>query len=334
MDKNAYQNELDQVHYTDSGRAQLTAQLMQAQWAEKKPARRFGWMRRGAAAAIAAVLLVGTAAAVGNSLWENYFGHLDEGQQTVIDQLSQDLPAVTSNGTVMKPLAAFGDREFYYLMLEIQAPEGTVLPAYSEDEGFYQLFGDRAEDFITLKAADGTDIAMVPSFSWIDEDPTDNILTAVIQLWSADGTQFNDGQDKILHIPGLWVQSPDKEYTPILTGSWEFNIGGHVGDSQTRQLDVTGVTTENDQCGALTLEKLEISSLGMYWRYSWSEPVEGVVPGAELTVVLDDGSTVSLSNSMGSFGENWSENSGYFATPIDVSHVTGIRWGDTLISMN
>ena len=42
-------------------------------------------------------------------LWEEYFGPLDQGQQAVVESLSETLPdAVTSNGATMTPLAAFG----------------------------------------------------------------------------------------------------------------------------------------------------------------------------------------------------------------------------------
>ena len=137
MDKNTFQTELDQVRFTPQGRAALTEALMEG---EAAPARRpMSWAKRGMAAALAAVVLAGSAVAAG-SLWDRYFGHLDEDQQEVIETLSRNLPAAESNGTTMTPLAAFGDQDFYYLMLEIRAPEGTVLPDYGEDEGFYQLF--------------------------------------------------------------------------------------------------------------------------------------------------------------------------------------------------
>ena len=141
MDKNAFQTEMNRVAFTPAGREALTEALM-----EGAPARRsMGWARRGLAAALAAVVLAGSALAAG-TLWERYFGRLDETQQEIIGTLSQELPAAESNGTTMTPLAAFGDQDFYYLMLEIRAPEGTVLPDYGEDEGYYQLFGDTLEE--------------------------------------------------------------------------------------------------------------------------------------------------------------------------------------------
>lgn len=327
MDKNAFQTELDRVSFTPAGRAALTEALMRG---EPAPVRRSGsWRRRCAAA----VVLIGSAVAAG-TLWDRYFGRLDEDQQEVIETLSQDLPAAESNGTTMTPLAAFGDQDFYYLMLEIRAPEGTVLPDYSEDEGFYQLFGDTLEEDVTLTDASGQDVLCTLDYDWINDDPADNLLTAVIRLWSMENANLCDGTDKVLHIPGLWVQSPDKVYTPILTGGWDFNIGSHSGGIESLTPDVAGVTVEDEDCGTMTMEYLRLSPLGMRIRHSWSEPVEGILPGASLSVVMEDGSEVSLKDTVGSCGENWNEEYGPFEAPIDLSKAVAVRWGTAEIPLN
>ena len=128
MEQNIYRNELERLRFTEKGKAALTDALMAEQTAGESR-RHARWMKRGVAAALAAVLLVGTAAAVAGSLWENYFGLLDQGQQEVLENLSKGLPAaVTSNGTTITPLDAFGAKGVLYLMLEVEAPAGTVLP--------------------------------------------------------------------------------------------------------------------------------------------------------------------------------------------------------------
>ena len=142
MDRNAYQSELDQVQFTEAGRSALTDALM-AEQAGPPVQHRSLWMKRGMAAVLAAVLLVGTAAAVTASLWDSFFGRLDPGEQAVVDTLSGGLPgAVSAGGAMMTPMAAFGMDGVFYLMLEIQAPEGTVLPPLDGENETYQLFGD------------------------------------------------------------------------------------------------------------------------------------------------------------------------------------------------
>lgn len=329
MEQNVYKNELNRVAFTETGRAALTDALLEA-----RPAPRRNWTRKGLAALLAAVLLVGSVGAAAGPVWNRFFDSLDEEQQAVIDTLSQELPAAESNGTVMTPLAAFGDQDFYYLMLEIRAPDGTVLPDYSKDEGFYQLFGDTPEEDVALTDSSGRDLLCTLDYKWLNEDPTDNVLTAVIRLWSMEDADLCDGTDKILHIPGLWVQSPDKIYTPVLSGSWDFNIGRHPGGIESRTPDVTGVTVEHDECGTMTMEYLRLSPLGMRIRHSWSQPKEGIYPGESLSVVMDDGSEVALEGTVGSCGENWNEEYGPFETPIDLNKAVAVRWGSAEIPLN
>src|SRR5699024_8379360 len=104
MDRNVYQSELDRVRFTEAGKSALTDALLAAQAVPAKQRGRGPWMKRGAIAALAAVLLVGSAAAVTVSLWDGFFGGLDPSEQAVVDTLSGDLPgAVSSNGAVMTP---------------------------------------------------------------------------------------------------------------------------------------------------------------------------------------------------------------------------------------
>lgn len=361
IDENAYRTELDQVYFTATGRQALIDALMNPEnginsanpkdqqdqkegknmdmEVSKKQAHtpvsnRKIWKRVGIAAGLAAVLLVGTALAAAGPLWENYFGHLDENQQNMIDSLSQTLPAVESNGTVMTPLAAFGDPDFYYLMLEIQAPENITLPNYTEDEGYYQLFGDQLGEDITLTDANGQELYNYPEFEWIKRSGESNKLTAVIRLWPQEGVDFSDGTDKILHIPGLWVQDPDKNYTQILSGSWDFNIGANHGNIKILTLDTSGITIEHEECGTLIPDFLRISPLGMRWRYHWTHPVEGIMPGVELAVIMDDGTEIPLVNSMGSSDENWDESYGPFQSPVDLEKAIAVRWGTVEIPLN
>ncbi len=330
MDKNAFRTELDRVAFTPQGREALAEALIKG---EAVPTRRRGnWAKRGMAAALAAVVLAGSSMAAG-TLWDRYFGHLDGDQQEIMETLSRELPAAESNGTVMTPLAAFGDQDFYYLMLEIKAPEGTVFRDYSEEEGFYQLFGGIPEEDVTLTDANGLDILCTLDYDWFNDDPEDNILTAVIRLWSMEDADLCDGTDKTLHIPGLWVQSPEKIYTPVLTGSWDFNIGTHSGGMQSRVVDVSGVTVENADCGTMTMEYLRLSPLGMRIRHSWSAPKEGIYPGAPLSVVMKDGSEVALENTVGTCGENWNEEYGPFEAPIDLEKAAAVRWGTAEIPL-
>ncbi len=336
MDKNAFQTEMNRVAFTPAGREALTEALMKGKAA---PARRSGaWVRRGMAAALAAVVLAGSAVAAG-TLWERYFERLDETQQEIIETLSRELPAAESNGTTMTPLAAFGDQDFYYLMLEIRAPEGTVLPDYGEDEGYYQLFNPDAGESVTLLDGAGNDIRGNLEFEWMPRTGDSRVLTVVIRLWPIEGVNFSDGTDKVLHIPGLWVQSPDKIYTPVLSGSWDFNIGTHTGNVENRTLDTTGVTVEDERFGTVTLDALRVSPLGLYYRSSWAHGAEDdtlLCPPLEVSVVMADGKEIYLDNTIGSGRDDecWYESYGPFEAPIDLSKAVCVRWNGVEVPLH
>ena len=85
MDRNVYQSELDRVRFTEAGKSALTDALLAEQAVPAKQRGRGPWMKRGAIAALAAVLLVGTAAAVGVSQgWVHFFSSEEEILETTI----------------------------------------------------------------------------------------------------------------------------------------------------------------------------------------------------------------------------------------------------------
>ena len=150
----------------------------------------------------------------------------------MVDTLSGGLPgAVSAGGAMMTPMAAFGMDGVFYLMLEIQAPEGTVLPPLDGENETYQLFGDDIlnGEWLELREPDGGDPAISYSteFTWLeDPDPADNTLTVVLSIL-ADG----DLEGKVLHIPGLWKQTDGKAYTEIFSGDFDFVLSGSISRS-------------------------------------------------------------------------------------------------------
>lgn len=79
MDRNVYQSELDRVRFTEAGKSALADALMTGRAESEQRRGRGPWMKRGAIAALAAVLLVGTAAAVGVSQgWIHFFSSEEE----------------------------------------------------------------------------------------------------------------------------------------------------------------------------------------------------------------------------------------------------------------
>lgn len=361
MEQNVYRSELERLRFTEQGRAELTDALMAEQAA---PRRRSPWVKRGVAAALAAVLLVGTAAAVTFPLWEEFFGHMDAGQQAVVKTLSGTLPgAATSNGATMTPLAAFGGQGALYLMLEVEAPEGTVLPELGENAVYWLSGGVEPEVRTRLETADGRereDIGYSLDVTCLeDDDPTDNKITLVAEV-NASG----DLAGLTLHIPGLWEWGSDNTYKAVFTGDFDFPISEDLGKDSTVALDVVGVTAQTPW-GPITMETLELSPLGIRWSYRIDEATaqaaqeaeqaameappavmavdeDGaatavqveITPSAPLSVVLRDGTEISIAEGFYGTEDGLQVCSGAFAAPVDLSQADHLLWGETRIPLN
>lgn len=364
MEQNVYRSELERLGFTEEGRAALTDALMAEQTAPSAR-RRQPWMKRGVAAALAAVLLVGTAAAVTLPLWEEYFGPMDQGQLAVVEQLSETLPdAVTSGGATMTPLAAFGGHGALYLMLEVEAPEGTVLPALGEDETYWLSSNDNPEtQRMGLETAEGRqpeDLSYSIGITCLeDADPADNKISLVV-----DVTASGDLTGLTLHIPGLWKWEADGSFTAVFTGEFDFPISADMGEDCVTTLDVAGVSTRTNW-GPVTLETLELSPLGVRWTYRIDEATaqaageaeqaaaeeppavtaadeDGsataveieILPSAPLSVVLEDGTEISVAGGFFTEEDGLQVCSGSFSAPVDLARADHLLWGDTKIPLN
>ena len=364
MEQNAYRSELNRVELTAAGKTALTDALM-GEGTAPRTARHRHWTRRGVAAALAAVLLVGTAAAVTVSLWDDYFGPLDQGQREVVEHLGETLPAaVTCNGATMTPLDAFGAEGVLYLMLEVEAPAGTTLPALEEEEAVYWLSGGVEPEVRTrLETPEGhetEDISYSLDITCLeDDDPTDNQITMAVNI-SAD----QDLAGLVLRIPGLWKWGMDNTFTPVFTGDFAFPISENLGKGSAVTLDVAGISTQTNW-GPITLETLEFSPLGARWSYridevtaqaareAEQEALENppavtilgedgspmamqveIIPNASLTVVMKDGTQTEITDQFSGEEDGVQSCAGTFGTPVDLSRVEYLLWGDTRIPLN
>ena len=330
------------------------------------------------AAAVAAAFTV-SALAAGRLLGGNLFGDvfsrgndsLTPGQMETIDQLVQtfegrdgSIPAaVTDNGASITPIAALADENIYYLRLRVEAPEGTALPDldWERDGACYQLFGPETADRLTLEPAQGAYPADTFGYqldfrSLPDSEPNDNVKEFVVQFTnlSDDGIALNDGVSKVLTIRGLWTQSSDKDYTPIFTGTFAFDIGLNFR-SQAVELDADGLTWRHDLLDYTnTMQAMTLSPLSLSYRVDCAMPENdriGAQVGA-VKIVLKDGSvfysesteyneqlaryiqeeniTLPLTGEPTGVFENYI----VFDQPLDLSQVDYVQYGDSKIPVN
>lgn len=185
---------------------------------------------------------------------------VSQGQVEVANALGQNFKeqSITSNGMTMTMKAAYGDAYMLHLYLQVEAPEGTVLP-----DGIIYEFRDRNDmdhDFVTVGEdapydslrTNVREITAMP-----DNDPSDNKkdFTIVLsnqyipeRIQDEPGTEcldrLNDGVSKYLNITGIYEQvvnmyGDDDGYIPFATGEFTFDIG-LINEAETVEIDVAG----------------------------------------------------------------------------------------------
>ena len=342
----------------DTGRIKALTRQKLRQQAQRPAGQRTGRFTRGLLiAAAAAVMCTATVAAarlgVADS-FKGYFGDLTAAEKQLVEQHgTTDMPApVTSNGTTITLLAAYGDAYNCYVRLRVAAPEGTVLRIPdSQTEGDLMLRGTE-EDGI-LETADYDFSGMGYSVKWEDSIPGDNTLEGVVymgsQMLSDDAAQrvgetrmrFDDGQPKWLHITGLAVYSASLgQYTEtVLEGDWRFELPDLSTQATPIEVDASGLTVESTEPGRMIyLDAFRISSTYIQVKYDSDSIDDFDAPPCEpeggWALVLDDGTEVTL-GSEDPQGGGWNNSHVdifyRFAAPIDVTQVDHIRFGDQII---
>lgn len=328
-----------------------------------------------AAAAIVAALTASAFAVVhitgAGELMQGFFARdgepLSTGQIENLDQVGQTFgEGVTDNGATITPIAALADENCYYLRLRIEAPEGTALPDLNPDtDGYYQLFGNQwPEEELTFVSESGESIEGIDiNCEWQpDSNPTDSVKEVVIRF-TAQGTEpavYNNQEGKILTIRGLWIQAPDKGYTPVFTGNFVLDVGGHferrtlaVDCGGADYVDITGLGY------TMWLDRVELSPLSIsVWFRDNVKPdqtsrvhfggSQGFCEG--LQIVLKDG-TVAFDNvptwKYDPADLNWDASTmladgpindrncyGPFEQPLDLDQVDYIKFGDHIIPVH
>lgn len=346
-----------------------------------RPVKKFTATRLLIAAGLAAALSVSAFAAdrfFGAGEWfQNFFlprdAALSQGQLEAIDQVGQvfggedgSAPApVTSNGATITPVAAIADENVYYLRLRVEAPDGVVLPDL-DGEHYYQFFdsGNYNESKLAVEPAEGAypdrAFGLTETFTVLpDSEPNDNLKEFVITFsnHSYEGIALNDGVSKVLTIHGLWIQDKYKEYTPVFTGQFRFDIGLNF-QSQTVDLDAKGISwTDQTLDYTNTVEYMTLSPLSLSYCYHTTLPDNRYFgPAVSISIVLKDGTefvpgydttqetidylrgyyNMAPEDILPLSGEPGPDTEGYFLfdEPLDLSQVDYVTFGDVKIPVN
>lgn len=319
MDQNTYRQELQEVRYTDAGRAALVEQLMAAQAADQ-PARRKGWGRKGVVMVLAAVLLVTAAAAVTAPVWLSYFGGLDEQQQAVVENMEtteSGLPtAAESEGVTITPLSILGSKNQLYIMLEIRAPEGTV---FTEDGSYLLKTSVKPKVTPTGMTAHSGHFTVLEAGT---KEP--NVLTCVDEISAS-----YDLGGGTYQVRGL-TDRTTRDW--IFKGQWDIPLPEDLTGNQVLEPEAEGVIVETEQ-GIFTLDSISVSPLGVYWQFHFDGTNE---PMIHVALKMKDGSRVEAGPRQMVMGAQGSLQTATapFEKPVDLSQAVAVYWGNVEIPLD
>lgn len=319
MDKFTYRQELQQVRYTDAGRAALVEQLMAAQAAEQ-PIQRKRWGRKGFMAVLAAVLLVTAAAAATAPVWLSYFSGLDEQQQKVVGDMETPEsglpPAAEADGVTITPLSILGSQNQLYIVLEIRAPEGTV---FTEDGDYVLMSSVKPKVTPTEMVGYGGHFTVLEAGT---REP--NVLTCVDEISASCDLGGGTYQ-----VRGLRDGTTEDW---VFQGQWVIQLPEDLTGNQVLEPEVEGVTVETEQ-GTFTLDSISVSPLGIYWQFRFDGEQEPIIHTA---LKMKDGSRVEAGPRqmvMGAQGALQTATAP-FEKPVDLSQAAAVYWGNVEIPLD
>ena len=320
-------------------------------WEKRQPERpmlRRG-ITRGAAVAIAVIVLAVTAVAVSAPLWITFFGGLDQRQQEIISDMEISgeepekpepeksdsflPPPAEHGGVTVTPLSILGAKNQLYLVLEIRAPEGTVF--HPDDE--LDLHGSlrpsdqwRAEHPGEIAAGSGR-------FTVLEAGTREpNVLVGVVEemvSYDVGGCTYRvwelerwteDGEDETIF--SSWEPEKGPAYF------WDIPIPENLNQDQVLELQVEGmVMTQGEK--TMTLLSMNVSPLGIWWKYR----LEGVDtwPQGRMALRMKDGSEIKADPRQMTTGDMGSGLTGAvsFVKPVDLSQAEAVLWEDVVIPL-
>lgn len=261
------------------------------------------------AAAIIAVMLVLSGftyvVLTGSEWFKGFFSgrieqELSPGQTGFVDHYTQVIgQSVTVDGFTLTVEAVIADSHNAYIMLRLQAPDGTVL-----DQDDYYSWPRRTEDGKDLerefyKADDPSLIYGGGTMENIeDEDPLDNsciILFSLRQSGSEMMPALEEGVLYKLHLTDLqyWDEETETSVLLVEDGVWDFDI---VFESLND--DVVEMVTEPVPASfnefSIEVTSFKLRTMSAEATYSGREDEKGILLFVDSAVVLKDGTRVPI----------------------------------------
>lgn len=178
-------------------------------------------------------------------------------QVEIINKLGSSFHPLTqtSEGTTVTMTAVYGDAFVLHLYMQVEAPEGTILP----DDILYTFYDPNVDidysdpnHWASLKPGKDAPYDSISRFidmeALPDENPTDNKKDFHVTIKGQPGTKpkFNDGYSKFFNMTGIYEQVPNVDgdidgYVQLAPGEFSFDVG-IINEVESVELDVAGLT--------------------------------------------------------------------------------------------
>ena len=291
---------------------------------------------------------------------------IGQNQIDILNEMGQvfEERAYTDQGTTVTMKAAYADANVMHMYIQVEAPEGTVLP----DGVLYKFYdrdtlGDRSPLELATDAPYSLSGFQYEVESLPDDDPTDNMKDFHMTLYTQSGQEMalNDGVQKWWYSNGLYQQVVDADgdmdaFVLLAPGEFTFDIslvnnvrvvnldldgtsyGGHKVRTFTHPegIDHTADCPPYDENGVHTQEwdytviptKLQISPLSVDWACEFTCSEQHIFPSLSYKIVMKDG-TIPIGRDHGGMDSDTAAcGTIIYDTPIDLDQIDYILIGD------
>lgn len=305
-----------------------------------------------AAAAVACTAV--TAAAAGFNVGGLFRGYFERGTQAaagapesaasltrsqimVLDKSGRPVNrSVTDNGTTITVKAAVADKNSAYILLDVTAPEGTILDR--DDYGFEEMSIDLHD--ADEKGKNWNSVLCDQK----DENTRDNKKTYVLRI-NSSGLDLQ-GREIGLSLTNLSTLREDGltyDYDYAAKGSWKFDfkLGGGTDPKKLtvkRTAHYIGTNLTKNATLECTVETVSLSALSATVDFSGGNLLDShnypEIPGY-MTIQYRDGTKITTTHNGPGHGDKQNYTTSYaFDAPIDVDSISSVTIGDLTVPVS
>lgn len=268
----------------------------------------------------------------------------------VIDKVGHPIGAAQScNGVTVSADAVIADRQNYAIVYSISKDDGTAFEGLEANEyGYLNVLNEgQSTDIAGLYSPfDGTGQGAYGGSYFYDADPTDNAIQMVEQMSVQSGDRTLMGRTAHAQFGNFRVTGDSYEDAPVMAaGDWNLSF---VIDCEDASIEVGTDGAFGTPSGEAIVMGLTLSPIAITMEYAYGEGEVDVRADAaaaddvseahvagDVTILMDDGSTVVVKNN-GGMAMQWGDDGSltcsqslFLPQIVDVAHVSSITVGGT-----